>query len=47
MDDALAIAYLLTQPRRELLSITTVTGDTAKRTAIAEVLCRATSISQH
>jgi purine nucleosidase len=41
IDDALAIAYLLKQKQCELLGITTVTGDTAKRAAIAEVLCRA------
>lgn len=36
----MAIAYLLRQPRAELLGITTVTGDVNKRAAIAEVLCR-------
>jgi purine nucleosidase len=41
VDDAVALAYLLRQPRCELLGITTVTGDVAKRCAIAEVLCRA------
>lgn len=42
IDDAVALAYLLRQPRCELLGITTVTGDVQKRAAIAEVLCRAT-----
>lgn len=41
IDDALAIAYLLKQPRCELLGITTVTGEVAKRAAIADVICRA------
>jgi purine nucleosidase len=41
IDDAVALAYLLKQPRCELLGITTVTGDTAKRAALAEVVCRA------
>ncbi|MGV3615933.1 MAG: nucleoside hydrolase [Fimbriimonas sp.] len=41
IDDALAIAYLLRQPRCELLGIATVTGDTVQRAGIAEVVCRA------
>lgn len=41
IDDAVALAYLLRQPRCELLGITTVTGDVAKRAACAEVICRA------
>ncbi len=41
IDDALAIAYLLAKPECELVGITTVTGDTKKRAAIAEVLCNA------
>lgn len=41
IDDAVALAYLLRQPRCELLGITTVTGDTAKRAALAEIVCRA------
>lgn len=41
IDDALAIAYLLRQPRCELVGVTTVTGDVAKRAAIVEVVCRA------
>lgn len=39
IDDAVAISYLLRQPRCELLGITTVSGPVAKRAAIAEVLC--------
>lgn len=41
IDDAVALAYLLRQPRCRLLGITTVTGDTAKRAALAEIICRA------
>jgi purine nucleosidase len=41
IDDAVALAYLLQQPRCELLGVTTVTGDVSKRAACAEVICRA------
>jgi len=41
IDDAVALAYLLRQKRGELLGITTVTGDTKQRAALAEVVCRA------
>jgi purine nucleosidase len=41
IDDAVALAYLLRQPRCELLGITTVTGDTSKRAALADAVCRA------
>ena len=41
IDDAVALAYLLRQPRCQLLGITTVTGDVAQRCACAEVLCAA------
>jgi purine nucleosidase len=41
IDDALALAYLLRQRRCELLGVTTVTGDTARRAALVEILCRA------
>jgi purine nucleosidase len=41
IDDAVALAYLLAEPRCELLGITTVTGDVAKRAALAQVLCDA------
>src|SRR5580700_8421863 len=40
IDDALALSYLLKQPRCELLGITTVTGDVAKRAGCADVICR-------
>lgn len=41
IDDAVALAYLLKQPKCELLGITTVTGDTQKRAALADFVCRA------
>jgi inosine-uridine nucleoside N-ribohydrolase len=41
IDDAVALAYLLKQPRCEIVGITTVTGDTVKRAALAEIVCRA------
>ncbi|CAN5483724.1 nucleoside hydrolase [soil metagenome] len=41
IDDAVAMAYLLHQPRCELLGITTVTGDVQKRAALVEMICRA------
>jgi purine nucleosidase len=40
IDDAVALAYLLRQPRCELLGITTVTGDVAQRAALCNVICR-------
>ena len=41
IDDAVALAYLLKQPLCELVGITTVTGNTAERAAMAEITCRA------
>lgn len=41
IDDAVCLAYLLRQPRCELIGITTVSGDTVKRAGLAEVVCRA------
>lgn len=43
IDDAVALAYLLAQPRCELLGVTTVTGDTGQRAALADIVCRAAS----
>src|SRR5437588_4106544 len=40
IDDAVCLAYLLRQPRCELLGVTTVTGAVAKRAALCEVICR-------
>lgn len=41
IDDALCLAYLLRNPRAELLGITTVTGEVEKRAALASALCMA------
>src|SRR5260221_12453073 len=41
IDDAVALAYLLKQPRCELLGITTVTGEPDKRASLADAVCRA------
>ena len=41
VDDAVALAYLLSHPDCELLGITTVTGEPLKRASLASVLCQA------
>ncbi len=40
IDDAVCLAYLLANPACDLLGITTVTGDTAKRASMASVLTK-------
>ncbi|MCX8053925.1 MAG: nucleoside hydrolase [Armatimonadetes bacterium] len=40
IDDALCLAYLLCQPRCELLGVTTVTGEPDKRAMLVDMLCR-------
>ena len=40
VDDAFCLAYLLAQPKCELLGITTVTGEADKRAMLASVLCK-------
>lgn len=40
IDDAVCLAYLLSQPRCELLGITTVTGEADRRAGLASALCR-------
>ncbi len=40
VDDAVALAYLLSHPDCELLGITTVTGEAMKRASLASVLCQ-------
>jgi len=40
IDDAVCLAYLLGQPRCDLLGITTVTGQASLRAELASVLCR-------
>lgn len=41
IDDAVCLAYLLRQPRCELVGITTVSGMPVERAKLASVLCRA------
>jgi inosine-uridine nucleoside N-ribohydrolase len=41
IDDAVCLAYLLAQPRCDLLGVTTVTADPVARAKLASVLCRA------
>jgi inosine-uridine nucleoside N-ribohydrolase len=40
IDDAVCLAYLLAQPRCELMGITTVTGEAVRRAMMADVLCQ-------
>jgi purine nucleosidase len=41
VDDAVALAYLLRQPRCELLGVTTVSGEAEARARIASAICHA------
>lgn len=41
IDDALALTYLLQQPRCELMGITTLTGQAKERAMLASVICHA------
>ncbi|MFR8032701.1 MAG: nucleoside hydrolase [Lachnospiraceae bacterium] len=41
IDDAICLAYLLKEPRCELMGITTVCGEPEKRAAVADAICRA------
>jgi inosine-uridine nucleoside N-ribohydrolase len=41
IDDAVALAYLLRQPRCELLGVTTVGGEPEQRAALASAVCHA------
>ena len=40
IDDAVCLAYLLREPRCELLGITTVCGQPQRRAAVADAICR-------
>lgn len=40
IDDAVCLAYLLSQPECDLVGITTVTGETEKRAMIASAICK-------
>lgn len=41
IDDAVALAYLLRQPRCELVGVTTVSGQASRRAMLADAVCRA------
>ncbi|MBI4581013.1 MAG: nucleoside hydrolase [Planctomycetes bacterium] len=41
IDDAVALAYLLTEPRCELLGVTTVTGEPQVRAQLVDAVCQA------
>ena len=41
IDDAVCLAYLLAEPRCELLGVTTVTGQPQLRASLADAVCRA------
>ena len=41
IDDAVCLAYLLRQPRCELLGVTTVSGEPQTRAALADAVCQA------
>lgn len=41
IDDAICLAYLLREPRCELLGITTVCGESERRASIADAICQA------
>lgn len=41
IDDAVCLAYLLAQPKCDLLGITTVTGEPVERAKLASALCHA------
>lgn len=41
IDDAICLAYLLNEPQCELVGITTVCGESEKRAAVADAICRA------
>ncbi len=41
IDDAVCLAYLLREPRCALLGVTTVCGESEKRAAVADAICRA------
>jgi purine nucleosidase len=46
IDDAVALAYLLRQPRCELVGVTTVSGESGKRAMLADAVCRAAGREQ-
>ena len=40
IDDAICLAYLLSQPECDLLGITTVSGEVRERAKLASALCK-------
>ena len=44
IDDAICLAYLLREPQCELLGITTVCGESEKRAAVADAICKAAGV---
>ena len=46
IDDALCLAYLLAEPRCELLGVSTVTGQAGERAMLADAVCRAAGRSE-
>lgn len=46
IDDAVCLAYLLREPRCELIGITTVCGESEKRAAVADAICKSAGISR-
>ena len=45
IDDAICLAYLLKEPRCKLLGITTVCGESEKRAAVADAICKASGVN--
>lgn len=45
IDDAICLAYLLKEPQCELLGITTVCGESEKRAAVADAICKAAGVN--
>ncbi len=41
IDDAICLAYLLREPQCNLIGIATVSGESEKRAAIADAICKA------
>lgn len=41
IDDAICLAYLLKEPKCDLLGITTVCGESEKRASVADAVCKA------
>ena len=46
IDDAVCLAYLLKQPKCELVGVTTVSGEAQKRAMLVDAICRAAGREQ-